>query len=289
MPGTLGIIGGSGLYDLPGMSNVGVMTVDTPYGPPSAPVVTGQFSGHKVAFLSRHGSGHRLNPSEVPYRANIHAFKQLGVTHLVGISAVGSLQVKLIPGTMVVPDQIIDRTIRSDRSFFENGIVAHVSLADPFCAGLSDALTGEARKLDLPLHDGGTYICIEGPQFSTRAESHLYRTWDAGVIGMTAMPEARLAREAGMCYAIVATVTDYDVWHDSEEDVSVASVLAVLAKNVDRSKRLISELASRDLPRCTSGCASAAIHAVSTHPDAIDEDRNALLAFLTSSTSGTEG
>jgi len=288
MPGTLGIIGGSGLYDLPGMSKVDELTVDTPYGPPSASVVTGHFNGHQVAFLSRHGSGHRLNPSEVHYRANIHALKQLGVTHLVSISAVGSLQATLTPGTMVVPDQIIDRTIRGDRSFFENGIVAHVSLADPFCAGLSDALTDEARKLDLPLHDGGTYVCIEGPQFSTRAESHLYRTWDAGVIGMTAMPEARLAREAGMCYAIVATVTDYDVWHDSEEDVSVASVLAVLAKNVDRSKRLISELASRDLPRCTSGCALAAIHAVSTHPDAIDEDRNALLSFLTSSTSGTE-
>lgn len=288
MPGTLGIIGGSGLYDLPGMDDVQQRLVDTPYGPPSGEIVTGRLHGREIAFLPRHDKDHRLNPGEVPYRANIHGLKQLGVTHLLSVSAVGSLQEELPPGTIVLPDQIIDRTVARDRTFFDNGIVGHVGLADPFCASLRDRVLGQVRQLNLPVHSAGTYVCIEGPQFSTRAESQLYRSWGAHVIGMTAMPEARLVREAGICYCVVATVTDYDVWHDTEEDVSVASVLAVLAANVEHGQRLISELASSPLPACTSGCAQSAANAISTSPDALTEEHRSLLSFLTSSDQESE-
>lgn len=285
---TLGIIGGSGLYDLPGITNVEELTVKTPYGSTSGPIISGRIGESAVAFLPRHGKGHRLNPSEVPYRANIHALKQLGVTHLLSISAVGSLQEDLPPGTMVLPDQLIDRTVARDRTFFEGGIVAHASLADPFCADLQRHVLATVDQADARAHHGGAYVCIEGPQFSTRAESNLYRRWPAHVIGMTAMPEARLAREAGLCYCIVATVTDYDVWHESEEDVSVASVLAVLAANVDRSKNLIANLADSPLPSCSSGCAKAAAHAVSTGQDSLSDEHTALLSFLTSRNAQSE-
>lgn len=284
MPATLGIIGGSGLYDLPGITDVEELTVATPYGGTSGPIISGQMGDSAVAFLPRHGKGHRLNPSEVPYRANVHALKQLGVTHLLSVSAVGSLQADLPPGAMMLPDQIIDRTVARDRTFFEGGIVAHVSLADPFCADFQRHILAVVGQPDAPVHHGGAYVCIEGPQFSTRAESHLYRSWPAHVIGMTAMPEARLAREAGICYCIVATVTDYDVWHESEEDVSVASVLAVLAANVDRGKNLVANVASSPLPSCSSGCAQAAAHAVSTDPAILADEHSALLSFLTSGT-----
>ena len=281
MPGTLGIIGGSGLYDLPGLANVDQVTLSTPYGSPSGPIVSGTLGDVPVAFLPRHASGHQLNPSEVPYRANVYAMKQLGVSHLLSISAVGSLQEQLPPGTMVLPDQIIDRTVSRKRTFFENGIVGHVSLADPICPDFHRHVAGVVDEAAADSHFGGTYVCIEGPQFSTRAESRLYRSWGAHIIGMTAMPEARLVREAGMCYCIVATVTDYDVWHESEEDVSVAAVLAVLAANVDRSKQLVSSLGATPLPTCMSGCRDAATNAVSTNPDVLSVGNTNLLSFLT--------
>lgn len=281
MPSTLGIIGGSGLYALPNMTDVEELTVTTPYGAPSGSVVVGRMGERPVIFLPRHGKDHRLNPGEVPYRANIHALKQLAVTHLLSVSAVGSLQEDLPPGTMVLPDQLIDRTLARDRTFFERGIVAHVSMADPFCADLQTHVLAHANTVVSNAHPGGTYVCIEGPQFSTRAESRLYRSWPAHVIGMTAMPEARLAREAGICYCIIATVTDYDVWHETEDDVSVASVLAVLAANVNQSKSIIASLASAPLPSCESGCAHASTHSLSTQPDALSGDRKALLSFLT--------
>ncbi len=288
MPATLGIIGGSGLYDLPGITDVEELTVTTPYGGASGPILSGQMGDCAIAFLPRHGKGHRLNPSDVPYRANIHALKQIGVTHLLSVSAVGSLQADLPPGTMVLPDQIVDRTVARDRTFFEGGIVAHVSLADPFCPDFQQHVLASIDQADAQVHNGGAYVCIEGPQFSTRAESQLYRSWPAHIIGMTAMPEARLAREAGICYCVVATVTDYDVWHESEEDVSVASVLAVLAANVDRSKSLIASLAASPLPACTSGCAQAAAHAVSTSQDSRSDENTALLSFLTSRNAQSE-
>lgn len=288
MPSTLGIIGGSGLYDLPGIDQVEELSLSTPYGRTSGPIISGRMGDVPVAFLPRHDKGHRLNPTDVPYRANVHALKQLGVTRLLSVSAVGSLQEDLPPGTMVLPDQIIDRTVARDRTFFEMGIVAHVSLADPFCAAFQQQVLESIEQTDARVRHGGTYVCIEGPQFSTRAESNLYRSWPAHVIGMTAMPEARLAREAGICYCIIATVTDYDVWHESEEDVSVASVLAVLSANADRSKSLIASLAATRPFSCSSGCADAAVGAVSTSADALSDEQATHVSFLTSHASPSE-
>lgn len=288
MPSTLGIIGGSGLYDLPGIDQVEELSLSTPYGRTSGPIISGRMGDVPVAFLPRHGKGHRLNPTDVPYRANVHALKQLGVTRLLSVSAVGSLKEDLPPGTMVLPDQIIDRTVARDRTFFEMGIVAHVSLADPFCAAFQQQVLESIEQTDARVRHGGTYVCIEGPQFSTRAESNLYRSWPAHVIGMTAMPEARLAREAGICYCIIATVTDYDVWHESEEDVSVSSVLAVLSANADRSKSLIASLAATRPFSCSSGCADAAVGAVSTSADALSDEQATHVSFLTSHASPSE-
>jgi 5'-methylthioadenosine phosphorylase len=277
----LGVIGGSGLYDLPGLMDVETIEPETPYGPPSGAIARGRIDGRPLCFLPRHGPGHRLNPSEVPYRANIHALKQLGVTHLLSVSAVGSLREHLPPGTMVLPDQIVDRTVGRAHTFFEAGVVGHVALADPFCPAFQADVAGAAERTGSGTVTGGTYICIEGPQFSTRAESNLYRAWGADIIGMTAMPEARLAREAGLCYAILATVTDYDVWHDTEADVSVESVMQVLAANVERGKATVGALARRPLPACASACADAPRGAIATHADAIPVDRRGLIDLLT--------
>lgn len=277
----LGVIGGSGLYDLPGLTSVATRTLTTPFGEPSSPVVTGELSGSKIAFLARHGPGHRLNPTELPYRANIWALRQLGVTHVLSVSAVGSLQEWLAPRTAVVPDQIIDRTLNRPRTFFEDGIVAHVGLADPFCAGMRDAILSLGKEQDASFHDGGAYVCIEGPQFSTRAESHLYRSWGGAVIGMTAMPEARLAREAGLCYGTMAMVTDYDVWHDSEEDVTVEMVLKVLHDNIETGRAVVRDLARAGLPsRDGCGCGQALAAAIVTAPDAIGEAARKRLGLL---------
>jgi 5'-methylthioadenosine phosphorylase len=254
--------------------------VETPFGAPSAPVLTGTLGSLRLAFLARHGRGHTLNPSEVPYRANIWALKALGVTHLLSISAVGSLREELPPRSAAVPDQIIDRTVTRRRTFFEGGVVAHVSMADPFCPALRQAVLDAARPHSTLVHNGGTYLAIEGPQFSTRAESNLYRQWGADIIGMTAMPEARLAREAGICYATLAMVTDYDVWHETEEDVSVEVVQRVLRDNVAFGQEVITGLARHGLPDRACDCAHALDNAVITDPAMISDEQRQRLALL---------
>lgn len=267
---TLGIIGGSGLYRLSGITDVHTVDIETPFGKPSSPVMLGGVGGVRVAFISRHAEGHRLSPSEVPYAANICALKMLGVERVVSISAVGSLDERLAPRSFVVPDNIIDRTVDRQRTFFSDGIVAHVSIADPFCADLSAAVADAAGIGGLPVSSGGSYLCIEGPQFSTRAESNLFRQWGASVIGMTAMPEARLAREAELCYACLAMVTDFDVWHATAEQVSVDAVIENLFAMTDAVQTLVARLATSEPPQCRAGCGSALSQAIITAQDAID-------------------
>ena len=238
----IGVIGGSGLYDLDGPDGLGGLTdsvrveVATPYGPPSSPIVIGTLHDRRVAFLARHGLGHTLLPAEIPARANIHAFKQLGVERVFAASAVGSLQPELAPGNAVVPDQLIDRTRGRASTFFGEGLVAHVGFADPFCPELSRLLVGAARASGVTAHEGGALLVIEGPAFSTRAESELYRSWRAAIIGMTALPEAKLAREAELCYASLCFVTDYDVWHANEEDVSAELIMRTLRQNANHAR-----------------------------------------------------
>jgi len=278
----LGIIGGSGLYDMPGLERVEEVVPETPYGTPGSPIVTGHIGETRLAFLARHGRGHVFTPSNVPYRANIAALRSLGVRHVLSISAVGSLQEPLAPRSAVIPNQIIDRTSSRPRTFFDEGMVAHVGMADPFCSTLAAAvhLHAVASSGDT-VRAGGTYLCIEGPQFSTRAESHLFRSWGADIIGMTAMPEARLAREAGMCYAMLAMVTDYDVWHETEADVSVEAVQRVLRNNVDVGQSVIRRLANSGIPACSAGCRKALQHAIITDERTFSESARRRLAFLT--------
>src|SRR5215208_5361879 len=260
----LAVIGGSGIYDLEETQQGETFEVETPFGRASDPLHMARIGQTDVLFLARHGAGHVYSPSSVPYRANVFALKELGATRLLSLSAVGSLREELPPRSLVTPDQIIDRTIRHERSFFESGVVAHVGMADPFCARLR-AATGEAAELaGRPVRRDGTYVCIEGPQFSTRAESNLYRSWGATVIGMTAMPEARLAREAGLCYAMLAMVTDYDVWHDAEEDVSVEVVNSNLRANTESAHAILKHLVASGLPERVCGCESALEQAIMT-------------------------
>ncbi|HEX8982351.1 MAG TPA: S-methyl-5'-thioadenosine phosphorylase [Ktedonobacterales bacterium] len=264
----LGVIGGSGLYAMPGLERVERVELLTPFGEPSDAITIGDLDGTPIAFLPRHGRGHRLSPSEVPARANIYALKSLGVERIISVSAVGSLREDYAPLDLVLPDQLIDRTKARPASFFEGGIVAHIGFADPFCGDLSKRLAATVDTLgDVRLHRGGTYVCIEGPQFSTKAESRLYRQWGCDIIGMTALPEAKLAREAEICYATIACVTDYDVWHESEQPVTVEMVVANLSANVANAQRIIRE-AARLLPAdrsdATCGCATALAHAVMT-------------------------
>ncbi len=261
---TIGVIGGSGLYDLPDLIDREERWVATPFGMPSSPVVTGRIADTTLAFLARHGRGHHLNPSEVPYRANIFALRSLGVDRILSVSAVGSLREELPPLTAVVPDQVIDQTRQRPRTFFEEDVVAHVGMADPFCGRFREFVHERITGVSDQVAMGGTYLCIEGPQFSTRAESELYRSWGASIIGMTAMPEARLAREAGLCYAMMAMVTDYDVWHDTEDDVTVEAVLKVLHANGDVAREVIRRIATGNLPPCESGCRDALASAVVT-------------------------
>ena len=264
---TIGVIGGSGLYNIADLNVVELLAVDTPFGMPSDRIVRSRMGRHEIAFLPRHGVGHRLGPSEVPYRANIHALKQIGVTHLLSVSAVGSLTERYPPLTLVCPDQIIDRTIGRDRSYFDNGVVAHVGLAEPFCGEFSKLIVERAATAGVPVERGGTYLCIEGPQFSTKAESELYRSWGAAVIGMTAMPEARLAREAELCYAQIAMVTDFDVWHATESPVSVQAVIENLRRNTINATRALTALFDGDLnDRQSCGCADALASAIATDP-----------------------
>ena len=259
----IGIIGGSGLYDIDGVENRKWVKVDTPFGDPSDEYLTAQLNGIDVVFLPRHGRGHKINPTNVNYRANIYGMKYLGVEKLIAVSACGSLRQDMAPLDFVVPLQFVDRTNRGrQNTFFDDGVVAHVSLADPVCNDLAEVLTSCVKKNNVKVHHGGTYLNMEGPQFSTRAESNLFRSWGMDIIGMTTMMEARLAREAEMCFAMLACVTDYDCWHEEEEAVSTLSVLEVLNKNVENSKKVVKDiiLSLADSKACK--CQSSLEHAV---------------------------
>lgn len=260
----LGVIGGSGLYEMEGMRNVRKVTVRTPFGPPSAPLVVGEIAGRTLAFLPRHGIGHRFSPSQINYRANIYAMKKVGVRWLLSFSAVGSMREDIRPGDIVAVDQFYDNTRVRQGTFFTDGVVGHIPFADPVCPALAGTALAAARKVVRRTHPRGTYLCMEGPAFSTRAESRIYRKWGVDVIGMTNMPEAKLAREAEMCYATLALATDYDCWHESEEDVSIEAVLSILRKNVENSRRIIREIAGRIPSGKPCGCGEALKHAVIT-------------------------
>ena len=265
----VGIIGGSGLYDMQALTDREDVNVETPFGSPSDAITVGVLEGRRVAFLPRHGRGHRISPTEIPARANIFALKSLGVTHIVSVSAVGSLKEEMHPLHMVVPDQIIDRTRSRVNSFFGGGIVAHVAFSRPFCPNLSDAVYGAARTAGAVAHMGGTLIVMEGPLFSTRAESELYRSWGASIIGMTALPEAKLAREAEICYATLACVTDFDTWHPDHDSVSVELVVSNLLKNVAAGQEIVTRLMSRLPAREGCACPDALQNAIITARDAI--------------------
>jgi 5'-methylthioadenosine phosphorylase len=284
----LAIIGGSGIYDLEEFGKSESLVLETPFGSPSAPVRKARIGETDVLFLARHGGGHIYSPSSVPYRANVFALKDLGATHLISLSAVGSLREELSPRTLVIPDQIVDRTVSRERTFFASGVVAHVGMADPFCSHLRDAVAAAAELAHRSVRRDGTYVCIEGPQFSTRAESNLYRSWGASVIGMTAMPEARLAREAGLCYAMLAMVTDYDVWHDSEEDVSVEVVATHLEANSEAARAIILQLAASGPPQRTCRCGSALDYAIMTARDKIPVEAHEWIAVLAGDPAGTD-
>jgi 5'-methylthioadenosine phosphorylase len=276
----LAVLGGSGMYEMQGLVDVEEIVVDTPFGPPSDAVVRGRLGETTLLFLPRHGRGHRIAPHQINARANVCALRTLGATHLVSVSAVGSMREGIAPGDFVVVDQFIDQTKKRASTFFEDGIVAHVSFADPVCAGLSKALAEAAERASARVHRGGTYLCIEGPQFSSRAESLLYRSWGVSVIGMTAMPEAKLAREAELPFALLALATDYDCWHETEQEVTVEAILAVMAQNTATARRTLAELSGR-LPDPTKSAAhGAARAAVVTATDRMAPAARARLDWL---------
>jgi len=276
----LAIIGGSGLYEMPGLAAAREHNADTPFGKTSAPIVIGVLEGTRVAFLARHGIGHHLTPGEVPYRANIYALKSLGVQRIVSISACGSLQEEFAPGHIVIPDQIYDNTHKRARSFFEDGLVAHISVADPFCEDLSTQLESAVGLAGAVAHRGGSFITIEGPRFSTKAESHAYRSWGMSIIGMTASPEAFLAREAEMCYATMAHVTDYDVWHVSEAPVTVEMVIQTLNKNTTIAQEAVRLLAGKLKQERDCDCERALATALITRRDVIPAETRQKLDLL---------
>lgn len=265
----IGVIGGSGVYNIDGLENARWQAVETPWGAPSDEVLRGRLNGVEMAFLPRHGRGHIHTPTTVPYRANIAAMKMLGVTDLIAVSAVGSLKEAYAPGDFLVVDQYIDRTFAREKSFFGPGLVGHVSVAHPVCARLSAACIAAAKSVGVTVHEGGTYVAMEGPQFSTLAESRLYRSWGADVIGMTGMPEAKLAREAELCYACVAMITDYDCWHPDHDAVDVAQVVATAMKNADVARALVAALPGLlkgEAQDCEAGCGHALDSAIMTAP-----------------------
>jgi 5'-methylthioadenosine phosphorylase len=259
----IGVIGGSGLYEMEGLANIEHVAVDTPFGKPSDEYVTGELGGVRLVFLPRHGKGHRLTPSEVNYRANIYGMKKLGVERIISVSAVGSMREEIAPGHIVIPDQFIDRTkgIRRD-TFFGGGIVAHVGFADPVCADLSADLYAAAVAAGATVHRGGTYVCMEGPAFSTRAESRMYRGFDVSVIGMTNLTEAKLAREAEICYGVIALSTDYDCWHEGHDDVTVEAVVAIIRQNVAMAKEIIRQAVGRIAGELHCPCREALKHTI---------------------------
>jgi 5'-methylthioadenosine phosphorylase len=284
--GRIAVIGGSGFYDFPDLEERREVQVETPFGAPSDAIVTGRLADQPVAFLPRHGRGHRISPSELPSRANIYALKQVGVERIISVSACGSMKEEIAPLDVVIPDQLFDRTKARPSTFFADGIVAHVTFADPFCADLRGTLYQAASKSmrgGARAHEGGTYVCMEGPQFSTRAESRIYRQLGVDVIGMTALPEAKLAREAEICYATLAFATDYDCWHETEEDVSVELVVKNLLQNVETGKAII-RAALPEIPagERTCPCASALATAIITQRDLIPETAKRRLGILVS-------
>ncbi|MEY3265167.1 MAG: S-methyl-5-thioadenosine phosphorylase [Pseudomonadota bacterium] len=269
----IGIIGGSGIYEIDGLDNPRWITVTSAFGEPSDQLLTGRLHGQAMAFLPRHGRGHKLPPSEVNYRANIDALKKIGVTDVISLSAVGSLKADLAPGTFVIVDQFIDRTFAREKSFFGKGLVAHVSMAHPVCARLGDHLHTAAAAAALSIVRGGTYLAMEGPQFSSLAESRLYQQWGCDVIGMTNMPEAKLAREAELCYASVAMVTDFDCWHPDHDHVTVEQIIGVLMANASKGRALVKQVVPQlqsDTQAAACGCRHALEHAIITAPDARD-------------------
>lgn len=276
---TLGVIGGSGLYDFAELTDVERVRVATPFGDPSDEIVLGTLSGRRVAFLPRHGRGHRILPGELNFRANIHALKQLGVVRLVSIGAVGSLREEIVPGHLVVPDQFFDRSVGRVATFFGEGVVAHVQFGDPTCAGLRGPVATAAAATGATVHRGGTYVCMQGPQFSTRAESNFYRSIGGAVIGMTALQEAKLAREAEMCFASLALSTDYDCWHESEAEVDAGAILRVLHENADRARATVAGLAAA-LPEGDCGCHHALEGAIVTDRSTVPEATRRRLALV---------
>jgi 5'-methylthioadenosine phosphorylase len=279
-PITVGVIGGSGLYDMEGLEDVRWVKLRTPFGDPSDAYCVGRFGDRRVIFLPRHGRGHRLMPSELNFRANIWGLKALGAQWVISISAVGSMKEEIRPLDLVVPDQFYDHTKRRASTFFGDGIVAHVGMAEPVCPALADALEVAGRESGATVHRGGIYLCIEGPQFSTKGESRIYRQWGVSVIGMTNMPEAKLAREAELCYATLALATDYDVWHDEHAAVSVEAVIANLLKNVAMAKVVLRRLIPRVGKPCPAGCGDALANAVITNPKAFPPRTRRRLALL---------
>ena len=268
---SIGVIGGTGLYDIEGLEKKQEISVDTPFGSPSDSILTGELEGASVAFLPRHGKGHRIPPTDLPNRANIYALKALGVEHIIAVNAVGSLKEEIKPGDLLIPDQLIDRTKSRASTFFSEDIVAHVGFADPFCKTLADVLITAGREAGATVHEGGTCVVMEGPAFSTRAESFLYRSWGADVIGMTALPEAKLAREAEICYAVIACVTDYDCWHQTHEDVTVDMILELLRRNAGVSKKLIRRAIGQLGDERECECATALATAIVTAPGLIPD------------------
>ena len=268
---TVGIIGGSGLYEMEGLRNRQVTAVKTPFGKPSDDYVIGELEGTRVAFLSRHGKGHHILPGQINFRANIYGMKTLGVERILSVSAVGSMREQIRPGDLAVPDQFYDHTKHRTSTFFGNGLVAHVSMADPVCRDLARLIHQAGVSEQAVVHTGGTYLCMEGPQFSTRAESRIYRQWDVDIIGMTNVTEAKLAREAEICYATLALVTDYDCWHQEEEDVTVDAVVALLHKNVALAKKVIRQCVQTLPEKRTCPCADALKDALITDPKQVPE------------------
>jgi 5'-methylthioadenosine phosphorylase len=277
---TLAIIGGSGLYEIPGLKDSQEHKITTPFGIPSSPVMIGNLSGQQVAFLARHGIGHHISPSEVNYRANIYALKSLGVERIVSISACGSLRDDYAPGEIVIPDQVFDFTRQRKRSFFEAGLVAHISVAEPFCKDLSSQLYRATSSTGITVHRGGAMITIEGPRFSTRAESNIFRSWGMSLIGMTTSPEAFLAREAEICYALMAHVTDYDVWHISEEPVTVDMVIETLKHNTEAAQKAVINLAENLETERDCNCGSALADALITSPEVVPAETRERLGIL---------
>ncbi len=269
--GTIGIIGGTGLYQLEGLENIREVEIDTPFGKPSDNYIIAQLNGMAVVFLSRHGRGHRLMPSELNYRANIYGMKKLGVERIIAISAVGSMREDIKPSDIVIVDQFFDRTRGRKSTFFGDGIVAHVGFADPICPDLAQLVYQAATDVGATVHQGGTYICMEGPQFSTRAESNIYRRWGVDVIGMTNLQEAKLAREAEICFCTVAMATDYDCWHTDHDDVTVEAVIELLNKNVDIAKKILITAIPRLTEERKCSCPNALKDAILTAPDMIPE------------------